>query len=624
MVERRLALRRYGIGAAALLTGVLLFWVALHSEGGDWFISETHADVIYTALYRFKELPYFSWAFNGGSYFLQDPQSNLFSPATPAILLAGPSIGLRLFEGVWGVAGVLAFAGWMRRRVSLEAALIGAVASATALGVLWRVAIGNDMFLWHLGLPLLLWTVERVMKERTLASSLWFGLTLGVLMLGPTFHSFTYLFVPVVPSFVLIEWAFERPSPKAFLRTVLLFVLACAIALSMASFKLVSWLTFPMVRQVNDVGVLPWLSGLEQLFDYSNTQWLPVTPTRFIGLVGRAYRAWGTEEGATALPPLATLLALVGLIAGFGKRLRKSGTFALFSLILGLSLSCWSPAWEAFRALNGGNFRVAQRCLGIAAFGVTLFATLGAEAVLTRMKRGRGIAAGVAIASFLVSAVWWTRDAAHYANLTNGDCIQPAAINPIARSHAEKSAAAEIDRFSAVRPYRGERDVLDGFGYSDGFLVVGNEFNARLYAPGKRRFPPDPSTRVLPFVLNGLPRDRVSVEHLRIKIRKLPKLGQLTLRVREPRFGLVVKTTPPDADVVVQGVGNQVLLVENRGNQPVERVVIRAALPLSVAWFALSGAALLGTLISLLFLARARRRADAAPFVGGTQPLESL
>ncbi|MEO7033288.1 MAG: hypothetical protein ABI548_05470, partial [Polyangiaceae bacterium] len=75
MVERQLNWRRNWIGVAALITGALLFWVALHSDGGDWYISQTHGDIMYTALSRFREWPYFSWVFNGGTYFLQDPQS---------------------------------------------------------------------------------------------------------------------------------------------------------------------------------------------------------------------------------------------------------------------------------------------------------------------------------------------------------------------------------------------------------------------------------------------------------------------------------------------------------------------------------------------------------------------
>src|SRR4051794_11226658 len=99
MAERRLDWQRHGLAAIALLTGALLFWLSLHCDALDWYISETHADVIYTGLRQFHEFPYFSFVFNGGTYFIQDGQSNLFSPAVPLILLAGPSVGLRLMEG---------------------------------------------------------------------------------------------------------------------------------------------------------------------------------------------------------------------------------------------------------------------------------------------------------------------------------------------------------------------------------------------------------------------------------------------------------------------------------------------------------------------------------------------
>src|SRR6478735_8296627 len=97
--------------------------------------------------------------------FLQDPQSNLFSPVVPLTLLVGPTIALRLVTAAWGALGVYLFTSWMRRRVSVQAALLGGLASVSSLGVLWRVAAGNDMFLWHLGLPGLLWSCEKLMRE---------------------------------------------------------------------------------------------------------------------------------------------------------------------------------------------------------------------------------------------------------------------------------------------------------------------------------------------------------------------------------------------------------------------------------------------------------------------------
>lgn len=597
MAEERSNLRRYGLAAAATLTAALLFWLSLHCSGLDWYISETHADVIYTALHQFHEFPYFSFVFNGGTYFIQDPQSNLFSPAVPLILLAGPSIGLRLMEGLWGAVGVYAFVGWMRRRVSFEAALVGGVASATGLGVLWRIAVGNDMFLWHLGLPFLLWGADRVLSERTLSSALWFALALGLLMLGPTFHSFTYLFVPVVPLYVLTELASQRPRLNELAKIAGLFGLACALSLLMISFKLASWLKFPMQRPVSDYGVLPFLSSLEQLFDYSRVHRAAVAAARYAGRPGRAgQHGWGVEESSTALPPIATLFALVGLVTlPLSKQNRRLGWFALGVLILGIMLTSWGPAWEAFRLLNGGNFRVAQRCLGMSAFAVSVFASLGADFVFTRWKRAaRPLALGSA-AFMLASVLWWT----HAASQTQ-DRVVDLPMDPIAVAIAEREAAAEVHSFDRLRSYRGHRDILNGTGYTDGFLVVGNEENPTLWA----------ARRALPILFDGhaemnvggVKQSQISTEHLRVKMRDVPPHSRTHLRVQEPEFGLAVTTTPPNAHVIVRPSGN-LLVVENPTDEPIDRVVLRARLPISPVWLIVSAVALLGTIVGLSWLA---------------------
>ena len=601
MLERQLEWRRYGLAATALLTGVLLFWIALHCDGADWYISQTHADIIYTGLRRFGEFPFFSFVFNGGTYFAQDPQSNLFSPAVPLILLAGPSIGLRLLEGLWGLVGVYVFTAWLRRRMSTEAAMVGAVAMATSLGVLWKIAVGNDMFLWHLGLPVLLWTVERVMHERTVESALYFALALGVLLLGPTFHSFTYLFLPAVPLFVLVEWAFERPSGKELAKTLALFALACGLALAMISFKLACWVRFPMARPVGDLGTLPLWTGIKQLVDYSLVHTAVVQPSRYVGKgLHWANRGWGVEEGATALPPIALLLALVGIVSVVCSRAKwKTGLFALILLVIGLTLTCWSPAWEAFRLLNGGNFRVAQRCLGMAAYGLAIFAALGAEALLSRLKRAAVPVALGLVSVMLASAVWWTHAAARHQGKMSNDTVAAEAMNPLQVMRDEREAADRIKSFNFIRRYRGRRDILSGTGYTDGFLVVGNDFNPNLWV-AQRRLP------VL-FDFNYSNKrgfgevnpDQVSFENLRIKLRRLPPHVRFLLRANEPEFGMVVTTTPRDAKLVVKRSGN-LLEVENQGDEPVERAVIRAKFPVPIAWVVLSIVSLLGTLIALI------------------------
>lgn len=608
MAERQLDWPRYGLAASAVLTAVLLFWLSLHCGTLDWFISETHADVIYTAIHQFKEFPYFSFIFNGGTYFLQDPQSNLFSPAVPLILLAGPSIGLRLLEGLWGAVGVYAFVGWMRRRVSFEAALVGGVASATSLGVLWRIAVGNDMFLWHLGLPLLLWTVDGVLRERTLQSSLWFALVLGLLMLGPTFHSFTYLFVPVVPLYVLMELFFQRPNRREFLKIAGLLGFSCTLAVLMISFKLAAWLKFPMQRPVGDWGVIPFWSSVRQLFDYSIVERAPVVAKKFVGMRGRwGMRGYCVEESATALPPLGTLFALIGMGAAvLSKSKRRIGLFAVIILVLGLMLSSWPPAWDAFRRLNGGNFRVAQRCLGLSAFAVSVFAALGADVVFARVKRGVLPVSLAAVAIMLGSAIWWTEAAI----ATGQKVVSDTPMGPLEQSIEERDKASKIRSFDKLRRYRGRRDVLTGTGYTDGFLVVGNEDDPMLWV----------AQRALPVLFDGhaemnvggVKQSQITTEHLRVKIRGLQPHSRTHLRVLQPEFGLEITTVPPNRPISVRQSGN-LLLVENPTDETIDRVTLRARLPISGFWLITSALALLGTIGGLCWIADVRRSPAPEP-----------
>jgi hypothetical protein len=101
--------------------------------------------------------------------------------------------------------------------------------------------------------------------------------------------------------------------------------------------------------------------------------------------------------------------------------------------------------------------------------------------------------------------------------------------------------------------------------------------------------------------------DQISAEHLRIEIRALPAHSRTFLRVLQPKFGLEVTTVPPNAGVDVQPA-KDLLLVENPTDKPIDRVVLRARLPISVLWLIASALALLGTIGGLCGFAYARRR----------------
>jgi hypothetical protein len=580
-------------GGLALLSGALVFWTALRSSGSDWFYTETQADIIYTGVRSFGEFPFFSFVLNGGAYLLQDPQTTLFSPAVPLILLAGPTVGLRLMEGLWGAMGVFAFVLWMRKHVSLEAALLGAVASVTGLGVLWRVAVGNDMFLWHLGLPLLLWATDKVLSERNVRSAPILGLVLGVMLLGPTFHSFTYLFLPAVPLYVLFQLAIKRPKLPELATTLALYLAACGLALLILSPKLVCWLKFPMSRPVADAGVIGVGSALRGLVDYSLAKHALVGTTSMVGskIVNSK---WGLEECAAALPPIASLLALGGLFSSI--RARAQRPFAIFALLLigiALALTCSWPIWSTFRSLTGGNFRAAPRFLGLAAFGMAILVALGSEAIFARWKRA-AFPATVALAGLmLASGVWWTLTAARFGGDSPTDCVHPNPINPFRTASKERAAAARLHTFTGLTNLGTVvRPILDGVGYPRGLVVVGNKSRPK-------RWKPKGPQQTLALVVSGIDPNDVSVSHVGIDLKDVPPQAKIRLRALLPSFGRTTTTWPPNAAIEVRQ-NRDFLSIKNNGATPVSRVRLRADLPISGMWFVLSIVSVLGALLALL------------------------
>ena len=416
-------------------------------------------------------------------------------------------------------------------------------------------------------------------------------------MLGPTFHSFTYLFLIVVPVFVLLEWAFRRPNLAQFGKTVALFALSCGLGLVMVSPKLVCWLTFPMGRPVPDPGALPLTTTLKYLFDYSVVDWIRVHTASFVASTRNPkFFGWGVEECAVAMPPLGSLLALIGLVAATRSRaLRQLGVFALVLIAIGVSIASSNLVWNHFRALTGGNFRVAPRFLGMTAFGLSMLAAIGTDALLARLKRAvLPVTLGL-LAVLLGSAVWWVRTASH-----SEDTVTTSGIHPIQRFREERDAVSQIGSFAAIRSFRKERDILTGVGYTDGFPVVGNNYKPKLW--GEVNNP-------LPIVVKGLEPSQVSIENLRIKLRDVPAHSKVSLRLREPRYGLAVSTLPPEASVVVKQHGN-LLEVANNSDTPISHVTLRAQLPISSLWFVLSGFGALATCASLGGLKLARRRAN--------------
>ncbi len=589
MVDAAKLWQRYGTGLVSALAGAVVFWVAMRSLGSDWYISQTHADILYTAVWRFHEFPFFSFVFGGGDYFIQDPQSNLFSIVNPLVLLAGPSNGLRIGEAIWGAVGCYAFIVWMRRHVSESAAQFGALAWCLSLGVFWRVAVGNDMFLWHLGLPIFFVLIERLVAERTWKQGVALGLALGVFLLGPTFHTFTYLFVVALPLYGLLVLIIERPGLRALGRIFALLAGALALGVVIASPKFACWTKFPMGRPTPDPGDADLVQAIRSLLDYTYTSWFKVP----MGHRHGRFQWWGIEEGAVALAPPATLLVPLGVVVGlFSKRRRALALFAMLLIAVGLTISSSETVWNFFRALTHGNFRVALRYHALAWFGLAVLSTLGADALFTRWPRAHAAIAATFAGGVLAAAVWWVHSAGQLTERAANDTIQPEMMNPFTMGANEMRFASHVKSFDQLvffNEIAPERYFLLGYGTANGFLIVGNPYDK------KRWFARHPQP-----VVYGLPPGSSTVSHTRIVLRGLPAHGKAGIKIENPQFGLDIRTLPEAAKLgVAWGPGG--LTIENAGDQPIERLVIRPKLPISITWFVLSLLALLAACAALTY-----------------------
>ncbi|HET9931428.1 MAG TPA: hypothetical protein VFQ35_12095 [Polyangiaceae bacterium] len=590
MVEAAKFWQRYGPGCISALAGLVVLWVALHSSGSDWYISETHADILFTAVRSFHEFPFYSFVFGGGGYFLQDPQNNLFSIANPLVVVAGPTIGLRLAIALWGVIGCYSFIAWMRRHTSELAAQLGGLSLCASLAVFWRVEVGNDMFLWHLGLPILLLLVEKLVAERSWKNAVAFGLALGIFILGPTFHSFTYLYVPVLPIFTLGALAVERPSVRALGRIVALFSFAFALALLIASPKIISWTKFSMGRPVPDPSTGTLVDSLRALLDYRYTSW-----SKFeMGFFRRGRRLlrhwWGIHEAASALPPPATLLVPVGAVAGLlSKQKRPYALFAFLLVAVGLSLANSDAIWFFLRRITHDSFRVAPRFLVVAWFGLAVLATLGADFLLSRARRAAALASGVFVSAVVASALWWTYTAGRVEPRTTTDNILPQVMNPFTIMAEESALASNVKSFDRLVPFQyGEREFLHGNGSIDGFFVVGN--GPSPLAPRQRPV----------AVVRRTGRGASVIAHTTIELDAIAPEERVTVRIAEPQFGLRVRAYPENAKPQLWWDENG-LTVENVGAEPIERLVLRPGLPISRSWFVLSLLAAVGSVGALSY-----------------------
>jgi hypothetical protein len=594
---------RVSILLAALACAILVFWLGLKSAGGDWYISETRADILYTGVRSFHEFPYFSFAINGGSYLLQDPEGPLLSPTAPAVLLLGPSLGLRLMPGVWAGLGVLGFAQWLTGRVRVEAGLLAGVAAATSLGVLWKVAVGNDMFLWALGLPGFLFALRCVIERGTVLAAVVLGLWIGVFLLGPTFFVGTYLFLPVIPLAVLFEFGSARVHARPISKTLPLLMFACVLGCVIASPKLAMWLTLPMQRPTEDHGVLSLAQGLRGLWDYAVTKSSGLSVTSYDA--GKAViGGWDISEGTMALSPVATLLAGVGVVWGLRKGpQRQLALLALALVALGLTLSCSWPVWHAIRGLTHDDIRVAPRFVAVAAFGACILVAIGADAALDRFHGAARWLTVALVGSMLASGVTWVCSASHNYGVTRNDAVHPEAMKLFDVFWNEESSGSKIQSFTRVVPmHNTTRNILAGAAVVDSYRIVGNPAEPVDWWHGR--------PRSLSIAAHPADTKRTTVTHLSVQSRDLAAGARLRLRLGLPSRGFRIETSPPGVTTTADLVGDYLVLT-NASQHPIQSLTFKATLPISPLWFVLAGGTLLASLVFVTVCLVHRQRAGS-------------
>jgi hypothetical protein len=285
-------------------------------------------------------------------------------------------------------------------------------------------------------------------------------------------------------------------------------------------------------------------------------------------------------------------------------------------LVLGLTLSCSTILWHHIREFTDGGIRASQRFLGLAGFGLAVLTGLGADVVFRRWpKAGGPVAAGVA-ALFIASPLWWVHTAGNiteHEGREGSDTVRAQALRPLEVWSDERRLADKLRTEGyreLVRFHRGGREFLSGRGYSDGYEIVGNRLEAKLFRNVRWGKPS------LAILRHGLEPANVRIEHMRVKLTDVPAGAAVHLRIREPAFGLVVETIPPGAPVELKfSLAGCVL--RNRGTATLSRVTLRPQLPISWTWFVVSAVTLLGAVAAMVVTkwAAARRKARVAPSV---------
>ncbi|MDP3970197.1 MAG: hypothetical protein Q8P90_00690 [bacterium] len=536
----------------ALISGMFLFLLGLLSSNWDWSISESIAEAIYIGFKDYQEFPFFTYFKNGGSMLIQDPQGHLLSIDTIWILMFGPQIGLRFAGFFWGFAGFYSMYHWLNKKIGFSPALLAASAWIISMGMFWRIILGNEMFLWHLGLPLFLIAIDKLLAKPSWRSSILTGLLLGMYILGPTFHSILYLILPVSLVwfiFLLIKNYQKISKLKVILHILTIILLGTLIS----SPKIYSWTQLDMSRQIStkplSIDVDEAVLALIDINPLSITKVFNKEDNRdnafFLG--------YGFFEGNVAFFPLANLLILIGLLIGWKKQIDKRHlyAFACSLLVIGILISSSDVIWSAFTSLTNNSFRASARFLSISGFGIAILSGIGLHYMTTKLKgKLKHASAIIAVASIFISALIWINAASKHTILVGEQ--KGNIVLPISELWQSDISRLQTDFTNIIRSHGMMFDTISVVG--SGMDNVNDDYWDQFFIEkGEENF-------LSPELY---PTNRLLITNTHAYAYNLNPHETVHIRVQPAPLGENVTTTPQNSNVTLEYGDGELILTNN-------------------------------------------------------------
>ncbi len=587
----------------AILAGIFLLVIAMLSGGLDWYISEFQAELHYSAILDFHQVPLFSYFMNGGAYLFQDPQNTLISPTTIFILIFGPHAGLRWIIGVWGFVGFLGMYHWLKSHLTPAAAFFGSLVWVINLAIIWRIAVGNDMFMMHLGVPWFLLCIERIVQRPNWKSAVLLGLLGGAYLLGPSFHTLFYLVLPACSLWLLVllvtkmEWSWRKAW-----QVPLCFGVAAVLSAVIAFPKLYAMRQFDFSRLLCAENSIVESEALYSLFDQT-------TAFRFYHMLppfvtDRCYAGtYGIWESNVALFSVAYILVAIGIIgmAWF----RRYASLHLFVSVLagtGWILATWPKFWYFLTTYISESIRVSSRYLFLINLAFVILAALGWQLIDISIKhKFKYWLLTLLTMVYLTQAIVWVSTAHSQPSLLFGMMEKPLGGNPTWFDHQPRidQLAINMERDRSIAYAISHGSVL-----TSGYYISGNIVDVGSSVVFENTDPKLMYTAISPT----LSPDRLRLTPRYIEISQLQPHESAVVNLLSGQLGQTV-VTEPEGPVEIEDHG-YTMTVTNPRDEVINRLTITPNSPVPQwVWWAWLAALLTGVASFLVGLWYNHRRA---------------